>query len=65
MYGMIFCENCGTDVFPLDNGDCPNCGEELPVDVDDYDWDDENNEGDEDWSDDDWDDEDFDDDDAD
>ena len=49
MYGMVFCENCGIDVFPLDNGDCPNCGEELPVD-DDF-WDDD--EDFDDWDDDD------------
>lgn len=61
MCGKVFCENCGIDVFPLDNGECPNCGEELPVD-DDFGDDDEDFD---DWSDDDWDDEDFDEDDED
>ena len=58
MYGMVFCENCGTDVFPLDNGDCPNCGEELPVDDDFWDddedlddWDDDDESGEEDFDD--------------
>lgn len=29
-FGTVYCGLCGCDVFPNDDGTCPNCGEYIP-----------------------------------